>query len=464
MAKFSQAFLQAMTQPSYQEGLFTAARSLGEMPGRMREAQEVRATQQSLVEMMNTNSRIAETGNLKGLEDQRNILTGMLSSATSDTSRDMILRELSRLEGLRDVAKPVARQRDVNTLLRAEKSLKEADDQIASLRADTSPDASIRLDAALRAKQAIQSRIDSLRSDATLVTEVDNAKIDMEIAALTKDEALRSAQKNDMIARLKSVPVNSDEWNDLVEEAGEKNLGAAVNSVITELNELELKRLEVAQAQEEQRKLSDEEEAELTKAGVPLPPGLSNIERRRRYTVFANAQIEKSVNKATRPLDVPSEARANALVKTTLGFMVRDAELEGAPLLQDLSDKIEDLLTNPEEVQIIQGLVADLTGAEIIPAIESYIKDRFPKKYAEYEQFRKSRIEESEDYNIILESVYKDDPSLDPNDPSGVDQARAEMRAEQKLSEILREVERSKRDPEVVVDTMLQSQLLGYGR
>ena len=79
MAKFSQAFLQAMTQPSYQEGLFTAARSLGEMPGRMREAQEVRATQQSLVEMMNTNSRIAETGNLKGLEDQRNILTGMLS-------------------------------------------------------------------------------------------------------------------------------------------------------------------------------------------------------------------------------------------------------------------------------------------------------------------------------------------------------------------------------------------------
>jgi len=55
MAKFSQAFLQSMTQPAYQEGLFTAAQQLGEMPGRMREAQEVRATQESLVEMMNTN-------------------------------------------------------------------------------------------------------------------------------------------------------------------------------------------------------------------------------------------------------------------------------------------------------------------------------------------------------------------------------------------------------------------------
>lgn len=465
MAKFSQQFLRSLTQPTqFEEGLFSVAQSIGQMPGRKAQMQQAKDARQSILEMMNTNTRIAETGNIAGLEDQRVKLMGMLDSTNNTRMQDLIIQELSRVEDLRTVAKPIARKRDVNTLLRAEKSLKEADDQIASLRADTSPDASIRLDAALKAKQAIQNRINALQSDVTLVTEANNAKIDAEIAALTKDEALRSALKNDMIARLKSVPVNSDEWNDLVKEASEKNLGAAVNSVITELNDLELKRLEVAKAQEEQRPLSEEEIAELKEAGVPLPPGLSNIERRRRYTVFANAQIEKSVNKATRPLDVPSEARANALVKTTLGFMVRDAELEGAPLLQDLSDKIEDLLADPEEVQIIQGLVADLTGAEIIPEIESYIKDRFPKKYAEYEQFRKNRIEESEDYNIILESVYKDDPSLDRNDPSGVDQARAEMRAEQKLSEILREVERSKRDPEVVIDTMLQSQLLGYGR
>lgn len=37
MAKFSQAFLQAMTQPSYQEGLFTAAKQLGGLRGRLQE-------------------------------------------------------------------------------------------------------------------------------------------------------------------------------------------------------------------------------------------------------------------------------------------------------------------------------------------------------------------------------------------------------------------------------------------
>lgn len=437
MAKFSEAFLQSMTQPAYQEGLFTAARNLGGLPGRIREEQETRATQESLVNMMNTNSRIAETGNVKGLEDQRVRLTEMLSAAQSDQSRDMILQELSRVEGLRDVAKPAAQQRDINTLLRAEQSLAEADKQISTLQGDASAEGQIKLDAAIRAKQAIQSRVDSLKSNASLVTAADNQKIDMEIASLTKNETLRSARKNEMIAKLKSVPVNSEAWNALVEEAENKNLGSAVNSVITELNDLELKRLEVAKAQEDQRKLTNEEIAELAEAKVPLSRGLSDIERRRRYTVFANVQIEKSVNKATRPLDVPTEARANALVKTALNFMVRDAELEGTLFMQDLSDKVENLLADPNQLQEIQGLVSGLTGVEVIEAVESYIQDKFPKKYAEYQQAKQNRQFEAEEFSELLDEVYTEDTSLNRNDPTGVDQERARIRAEQKLREAM---------------------------
>ena len=433
MAKFSRAFLQSMAQPSYQEGLFSAARSLGELPGRLAEEREVMGTQQTLAEMMNTNSRIAETGNLKGLEEQRTKLMGMLSGATSNESRDMILGELGRVENLRDVAKPVARTRDINTLITAERSLKEADNQIASLQGDTSAEGQIKLDAALRAKQAIQSRVDSLRSDPALVAAADNEQINREIAALTKDEALRSARKNDMIARLKSVPVNSEAWKALVKEAGEKNLGSAVNSVITELNELEMKRLEVAAAQEAQRPLSDAEKKELEDADIPLKKGLSVIEQRRRYTVFATSQIKKLADKATRPLDVPSEARANALVKTTLNFMVRDAELEGLPFIQDLSDKVEDLLANPEEMQTLQGIVADLSGGEIVDAVKGYIKDKFPEKYTDYEQALRNRAVEAEEFQDLLDEVYSEDSSLDRDDPTGVDQELARIRAERKL-------------------------------
>tara|TARA_R100001460_G_scaffold107904_2_gene157509 strand:+ start:367 stop:1821 length:1455 start_codon:yes stop_codon:yes gene_type:complete len=41
MAKFSGQFLQALAQPSYQQGLFTAAKSLGAMPTRLRQEREL---------------------------------------------------------------------------------------------------------------------------------------------------------------------------------------------------------------------------------------------------------------------------------------------------------------------------------------------------------------------------------------------------------------------------------------
>lgn len=45
MAKYSTQFLKAMTQPSYQEGLFTAAKELGGLRGRLKEEERLRAEQ-----------------------------------------------------------------------------------------------------------------------------------------------------------------------------------------------------------------------------------------------------------------------------------------------------------------------------------------------------------------------------------------------------------------------------------
>ena len=44
MAKFSQAFLQGLMQPTYQQGLFEAARSVGMTPGLMRQKKRTRST------------------------------------------------------------------------------------------------------------------------------------------------------------------------------------------------------------------------------------------------------------------------------------------------------------------------------------------------------------------------------------------------------------------------------------
>jgi len=55
MAKFSQTFLQGLLQPSYQEGLFTAARGVGQAP-QMRALQQQQQTMRDRLSQIDTNS------------------------------------------------------------------------------------------------------------------------------------------------------------------------------------------------------------------------------------------------------------------------------------------------------------------------------------------------------------------------------------------------------------------------
>ncbi|MDB3934153.1 hypothetical protein N9393_07475 [Luminiphilus sp.] len=55
MAKFSQTFLQSMLQPSYQEGLFTAARGIGQAP-QMRALQQQQQAMRDRLSQIDTNS------------------------------------------------------------------------------------------------------------------------------------------------------------------------------------------------------------------------------------------------------------------------------------------------------------------------------------------------------------------------------------------------------------------------
>jgi len=54
MARFSQAFLQGLLQPTYQQGLFEAARSVGQTPGIMRMERQEKEEQEKLQQLMTT--------------------------------------------------------------------------------------------------------------------------------------------------------------------------------------------------------------------------------------------------------------------------------------------------------------------------------------------------------------------------------------------------------------------------
>jgi hypothetical protein len=64
MARFSQAFLQGLLQPTYQQGLFEAARGVGQTPGIMRMQQEREARQKGILGGTLALQRMAEAGEI----------------------------------------------------------------------------------------------------------------------------------------------------------------------------------------------------------------------------------------------------------------------------------------------------------------------------------------------------------------------------------------------------------------
>ncbi len=93
MAKFSQAFLQSMTQPAYQEGLFTAARSLGGLPGRQRE----QASQASLQKGLLGLEQMASSGQLTP-EMYQEALGSYSNKITDEKSAAMIRETMGRVQ------------------------------------------------------------------------------------------------------------------------------------------------------------------------------------------------------------------------------------------------------------------------------------------------------------------------------------------------------------------------------
>lgn len=379
MAKFSQQFLQAMAQPSYQQGLFSAARSLGELPGRLAEEREVMGTQQTLAEMMNTNSRIAETGNLKGLEEQRTKLMGMLSGATSDQSRDMILGELGRVENLRDVAKPVARQRDINTLVSAETSIAEANAQIEELKKDITPQGQIKLSAAIKAKAAIQKRIDSLKSDPALVAEKNQYEYNLKLKNLTQKNQMFNQEKLVKARELMALEYGSPDYNDKVANLNSNGFGSVVKEFEKNENERQTALLTLNKLKEETRPLNATELSHAKELNLPIEDVAPMLQR----SIYMNALTEISklgyaASRTVQSLTAMSDAEAESTVELALEEMKSQGE-QFLPMFETMDEYIEDMPA--EEKQILYGMVKGKTKEQVPGIIEDYFSIYAPEAF-----------------------------------------------------------------------------------
>jgi len=111
MAKFSQTFLQGLLQPSYQEGLFTAARQAAELPGKMQEQKNQGSIQSSLFQL----EQKAMSGTLTPEEYQKAVASFSKITQTNPELAEEIRSSLSRVGSVMGAKKKTIDQNKVRS-------------------------------------------------------------------------------------------------------------------------------------------------------------------------------------------------------------------------------------------------------------------------------------------------------------------------------------------------------------
>ena len=192
MAKFSQQFLRAMAQPSYQEGLFTAAQQLGGLPGRLEQErgamqrfdESVRASEQGIA--------AAQQGDVSALTNRIAELRRQMASATTLQEKQRIRAEMANLQRLQPGAQKIAVGNKARSMVQGEQALQ--DESLVG-----------------PARLAIEQRLEVLKQDPEAMTEYNKFKMDQ----WRTDQAQREMQSQQWLADNSAKISKAIENNDM---------------------------------------------------------------------------------------------------------------------------------------------------------------------------------------------------------------------------------------------------------
>jgi len=220
MAKFSQALLQGLLNPTYQQGLFEAARGLGQTPGLLAQEKERGKKAELLDNMITTSSQgiaYAQEGDVDAVRQQIQSLEQLMAgpNVTLDQKRE-IAGEIQQLQKMIPGAKETAITNKAQAIIRAEELL-----QNPSL--STSE------------KQALEQRITEMKKDPAAFEQYNEYRINRwrtdKAQQEMESEAWVQSNNSDIVKAIQDS--NLDKLDALGAEAAEQNSYAAFQQFVT---------------------------------------------------------------------------------------------------------------------------------------------------------------------------------------------------------------------------------------
>ena len=372
MARFGRELVRSLTQPAFLEDVRRVGMLAGSMPQRKREEEEKQerlARENEIFRIYEQGLRSSEDANVAGVSAATSKLSGMLTETQDESVRSNLMSKISELGKLAAPTQAAKDQRNIADLIKAENLLAELDEKGEALTENER-----------RIKEGVQQRVDQLRQSAGTVAGAQNARRDARIAELTKKEALSVAEANSMKRDLSQF-VGTEQFQQKAQKYRDMGLSQQVDELESKVLKVMTERQDSIDKLNERAPLSSAEEKIITDLGFKLT-GDVKVDRKRLNAIL-DTKFQKELDIALRPLDPASAGLAKATVIDTLRNLVEQGEIEPFPIAQDLSDKVEDMLEDPEEIELFLGRVEGASPAEIETIVINYIKEKFPEKFAD---------------------------------------------------------------------------------
>ena len=373
MARFGRDLVKSLANPLYAGQVATAGMLLGGMPGRMKEEekrQERMQRETSAFEIYNQALRSSEDANVAGVTSSAGKLSGMLTEETDETLRSDLMQKITALGNLQTETQAKKDIRNVEDLVKAEALLEQLNEKGD---ARTSNEDII--------MEGVQQRVDQLRQDGSIVQGANTLKRQRRLSSLQQTETLAVAEANAMKRDLAQHPVGSKNFNDRVAFYRSKGLGVEADQLQNDLMTIQTDRQDLQDKLDQRANLTPAEKKIITDLGFKITGDVKTD--RKRLNTIQETKFQKQLNIALRQLDPASAGLAKATVIDSLRELVKEGEIEQLPIAQDLSDKVEDILNDPEELELFMGRVEGASPNEIENIVINYIKDKFPEEFAE---------------------------------------------------------------------------------
>ena len=426
MAKFSQAFLQGLLQPTYQEGLFDVARSVGQVPALMRQQEQRQQREKGMMGGLLAAQQAAAEGRF----DSETMKSYIGSMRGLGVSSEDIMKQLSALQ--------TANQAGV---------LNNNQNQLVGLQQQLNEQANILLQSDDQSrKEAANFQIDSLEEQmvnlaketrgidaATFVGAGDRARAGVTEAQLKQietDAQIRGAQEQLAISTLGQLAYGTEgsearkAWNAQAAKLEQAGYRKAVQTVRKQEQDIAVANQEFKDAMQANKVPTPAQIKEMKDENIPVPEDA--LGQKQAWKAYLKEKQTKAIAAATSYLDPVSAARAEGLVKWTMQSIAERGDFIDVGF-DDIATVIEEL--TPEQHSEINSLVTGKAESDVGPIVEQWLRRNYPEPFEKSEKFRQNKQRQAAAREKALSEVFAANKQLNPNDPADVRMANQQLDA-----------------------------------